>query len=184
MFLQYIVKRGSKPWFGPLFAVWPFCRSEAMLRVPQWLFSGIFVQKIFKTNAQLQVSIKRIYEKVQPSCGQLLKLKQQKCHYFFESLTLWSLKLRFLSYTFRSKTYKNSHYGTRTLLLVPTTKSQSRVHTRARLCFLILAWFSMSFLLSTSYYFYGNNTLSSPTLAQVNTNSICEGKNPERYLDG
>ena len=104
-----------------------------------------------------------------------LKLTQQKCHYFFEFLTLWYLKLRFVLNTFRTKTCKSSHYGTRTLLLVPTTKSQSRVHTRARLCFLILAWFSMSFLLSTSYYFYGNNTLSSPTLAQVNTNSICEG---------
>ena len=104
-----------------------------------------------------------------------LKLTLQKCHYFFEFLTPWYLKLRFLLYTFWTKICKNSHYGTRTLLLVPTTKSQSRVHTRARLCFLILAWFSMSFLLSTSYYFYGNNTLSSPTLAQVNINSISEG---------
>ena len=138
-------------------------------------FWGFLSKKYLRQISYCRLSTRRKYEKVQPPCGQLLKLTQQKCHYFFDFLTLWYLKLRFVLNTFRTKTCKSSHYGTRTLLLVPTTKSQSRVHTRARLCFLILAWFSMSFLLSTSYYFYGNNTLSSPTLAQVNTNSICEG---------
>ena len=84
---------------------------------------GNFCRNSICYKFQFQVPTSRKSEKIQPQSSQLLKLKQQKCLYFFGFLTLWYLKLRFVSNTFRTKISKSSHcdntkitlYGLKTL---------------------------------------------------------------------
>ena len=74
-------------------------------------FLGFFVQKVFEANLNFRYQlVGNLKEILFPSC-QFFKLSQQKCFYFCDFLTVWCLKLRFVSNIFWTKIFKSREQG-------------------------------------------------------------------------